>query len=258
MKKVMTIFGAILIASVIFTSCGGGNKEKTSNEIEITPKSVTLSGALSDYFEIVAGKYKLVIGETNQELKVQVKRTDKEFDFDAPYLAELGYFKVKASCLEESGAPVSGFDDASGSDFEKIFGLKTDETSWITFSFNGENTAKIKLFEISSEAKLAMEEMKEVKGAELGSSSSDVDQSNSSSSNVDCEQFVTDYEEFVNDYIRVLKKYKANPSDTSILTEYTELAQKAAEMQSQASDCTDPEYATRLLELSNKIAKAAM
>jgi hypothetical protein len=258
MKKVMTIFGAIIFASVILTSCGGGNKDKTGNEIEVTPKSVNVTGALSDYFEIVEGKYKLAISESSQELKVQFKRTDEEFDFDAPYLAGLGYFKVKASCLEESGTPVTGFDDASGTDFEKIFGLKSGETSWITFTFYGENAEKIKMFEINTEAKLAMDEMKEVKGAALGSNSSDGGESSSASSSVDCDQFIKDYSDFVDSYIKLLKKYKANPTDASILTEYTEAAQKAADMQTNASSCTDPKYATKLMELANKIAKAAM
>ena len=261
----MTVFGAILFASLILTSCGGGNKEKSSNEIEVTPKeievtpkSVTLTGALGDYFEIVEGKYKLAIDEFSNKLKVQLKRTDEKFDFDAPYLAGLGYFEIKASCLEESGAPVSGFDDGSGNDFEKIFGLKSGETSWVTFTFYGKNADKIKMFEINSEARLAMEEMKEVKGAALGSSSSDSDESSSSSSSFDCDQFIKDYTAFVDSYIKLLKKYKANPTDASILSEYTEASQKAAEMQTDASSCTDPAYASKLMELANKMAKAAM
>lgn len=114
------------------------------------------------------------------------------------------------------------------------------------------------MFEINSETKLAMDEMKEVKGAALGSNSSGDGESSSSSSSVDCDQFIKDYTAFVDSYIKLLKKYKANPTDASILSEYTEAAQKAAEMQTDASSCSDPKYAAKLMDLANKIAKAAM
>ena len=250
----------IIIA--LTNSCGGGIKEQTSNEIELTPKSINVSGALGDYIAIVEGKYKLTISEYSQELKVQFKRTDKQFDFDAPYLAELGYFKVEASCLDESGAPATGYENAgSGDNEKKLVGLKTGETAWVTFTFSAgkENVPdKLKKFEINTEAKLAMNEMKTVKGAELGSSSSSNSKSVSSMSSGDCDKFIKDYEAFANSYIKILKKYKANPSDASILTEYADAAQKAAEMQKGANDCSDAKYASKLMEIANKIAKAAM
>ena len=66
--------------------------------------------------------------------------------------------------------------------------------------------------------------------------------------------------EFSNDteFPKLMKKYKANQSDPSILNEYTEAAQKAMDMQKDASSCTDPAYASKLMELANQIAKAAM
>jgi len=79
----------------------------------------------------------------------------------------------------------------------------------------------------------------------------------SSESGSDCEQFMKDYEEFVNSYIKITKKMKANPSDMTIMTEYSEMATKAGEMQTNTSNCTDAKYATKLLELNNKIAKLA-
>jgi flagellum-specific peptidoglycan hydrolase FlgJ len=56
----------------------------------------------------------------------------------------------------------------------------------------------------------------------------------------------------------LMKKYKANPTDPSILIEYSDAAQNAVDMQSNASNCTDPKYASKLMELANKIAKSAM
>ncbi len=89
------------------------------------------------------------------------------------------------------------------------------------------------------------------------SSKSEITEENSYVS-VDCDKFIQDYTAFVNSYIKILKKYKANPTDASILSEYTKAAQKAAKLQNNASSCNDSKYAAKLMELSNKIAKALM
>lgn len=73
--------------------------------------------------------------------------------------------------------------------------------------------------------------------------------------NGDCDEFLKDYEAFVNSYIMLIKKYKANPSDITILEEYNEAAQKAIEMENNLSICADTKYASKLLELHNKLAK---
>jgi hypothetical protein len=55
----------------------------------------------------------------------------------------------------------------------------------------------------------------------------------------------------------MLKKYKKNPTDATILTEYTEAAQKAIKMQNEAANCTDAKYAAQLTKIATKIANAA-
>ncbi len=82
------------------------------------------------------------------------------------------------------------------------------------------------------------------------------DEIESSTSN-NCDQFIKDYEEFVNSYIKIIKKMNANPSDMTIMTEYAEMASKAATMQSDAADCTDAKYITKLSQLATKMANAA-
>ena len=55
----------------------------------------------------------------------------------------------------------------------------------------------------------------------------------------------------------MIKKMQSNPGDMSIMMEYTEMASKAATMQSGASDCTDSKYTALLLKLNSKLASAA-
>ena len=71
----------------------------------------------------------------------------------------------------------------------------------------------------------------------------------------DCEKFCDDYEAFVDDYIELAKKVKANPTDVTIMGEYSQMAGKAAEMQSNAKDCAgDPAIAARIAKIVAKMA----
>ena len=75
----------------------------------------------------------------------------------------------------------------------------------------------------------------------------------------DCEQFCSDYEEFADEYVAFMKKYKSNPSDPSILSEYSDMISKAAEMQESSTDCSaDVNVAARISKALARIAKAAL
>ena len=250
----MTIFGAIIIASFIITSYGC-RKKKTEN-VSIKPKSTIIKGDLSDFYEVVDGTYNIEKDYYKNDwngiyLKVQVKRKDKEFD-------PKSYITIYCELLDENQSPIGTKLDINnyGSNLAEMIALKTNETAWIKFYINDigikeEDVDKVKTFSLSS----TLEKNEE------SSSSSSLSSENENSlteSSVDCDKFIKEYEAFVNSYIKILKKYKKNPSDASILTEYTDAVQKATKMQTNASSCTDPKYATKLMELADKIAKAAM
>jgi hypothetical protein len=76
-------------------------------------------------------------------------------------------------------------------------------------------------------------------------------------SSSDCEQFLEDYEAFADSYIEVLEKMKADPTDASLMSEYTEMMNQTIEMQNGAANCTDPEFAAKLTEIAVKITNAA-
>lgn len=66
------------------------------------------------------------------------------------------------------------------------------------------------------------------------STSSASSASSSSSSDYDWKQFIKDYEAWVDSYVEILKKYKANPTDTSILADYGKMMQQASEWEEKA------------------------
>jgi len=76
--------------------------------------------------------------------------------------------------------------------------------------------------------------------------------------NEKCLQFCEDYEKFVDSYIAVLKKQKANPTDASVIAEYSQMMSKATAMQEDSQACTgNPEFAARIAKAAAKMAAAA-
>ena len=261
----MTIFGAMFIVSAIMTSCGGGEKKGT-NEVTIKAKSTSIKGDLGDYFEVVDKDYVLKVEEGSimggAIISVEVKRTDKDFDFPTENINPFGtnggedyHVGFGIELLGESGpitvVPATA-DGMSGpydsKDITGLMTLKKGETGYIRCSVD--KLDGLKSFQLSSALQ------KEEHTNSESSTSSDATESSSSSSG-DCDQFIKDYEDFVNNYIKIIKKMKANPSDMSIMTEYTEMASKAATMQTDAADCTDAKYASKLMKLASKMASAA-
>lgn len=262
MKSLITICGVMLVALMIFTGCGGG-----ISEIAVDLKTKDVKGDLSEYFKVADGSYKLlrtgkeanIDGKYLYQIKVQVKRTEKKFSFNSVDLAKEDLFKIICSLYDVKEVPVitaalEGFNEqGSNSEDAALAALKPSETGWAIFSFWGdkETMNKVKNIQVGSYLKLGQDENNTA-------TSSGKTENDTTSDKVDCDQFFNDYKAFVNSYIKLLKKYKANPTNPTILNEYTEAAQKATEMQSNASSCTDPKYVSKLIELNNKLAQAAL
>lgn len=74
-----------------------------------------------------------------------------------------------------------------------------------------------------------------------------------------------DYEAWVDDYIAIVKKYKENPTDMSILSDYTEMVSEMAEWAKRADEIelelqdtgVALEYSAELLRIAAKLAEAA-
>ena len=92
----------------------------------------------------------------------------------------------------------------------------------------------------------------------------DKTESNVGQSSEQWKEFLREYEEWVDKYIIVLKKQKANPSDLSILADYTSLVAELAEWSEKADEIGDSivdvedaaEYSAEVIRIAAKIAKA--
>ena len=89
------------------------------------------------------------------------------------------------------------------------------------------------------------------------------DENKSSSQDVEWRKFLKEYEDWVDDYVAMMKKYKENPTDMSILSDYTEMVSEMADWTSKADeielsivDTNDAlEYSSELLRIAGKLAK---
>lgn len=83
--------------------------------------------------------------------------------------------------------------------------------------------------------------------------------------NVEWKQFLKEYNEWVDDYIVLLKKYNANPTDATILSDYTEMMNDLTEWSARADKITKElesspeavaEYAAELAKIAEKLEAA--
>lgn len=73
-----------------------------------------------------------------------------------------------------------------------------------------------------------------------------------------CEEFLKGYEDFMNKYIEIIKKYKSNPTDASLMGEYTSLMGEAGHWAEKTKNCAgDAQLAAKLTAIQMKIANAA-
>ncbi len=87
--------------------------------------------------------------------------------------------------------------------------------------------------------------------------------SSSENDTVEWRQFLKEYEAWVDEYIEIVKKYKANPTDMSILSDYTnmlskvsEWSEKADKIQLELKDTDEAlKYSEEVLRIAGKLAE---
>lgn len=279
MKKLMTIFGAIFIVSVIMTSCGGGNKEEKITlpdpPTDLKYEGVTLiDGPLSEYIEVVPGSYLFEMAKDEDSYSPGYKETMKvKFKFikSIDVKAGRGYNNygpsLNGKALDEQGAPLE-FELSVSTDKDLATYLKRGSgEEWLTLYVSGQGSIStqedaVKLLEKYKKGKkirFNSEIVEEKFDSESSSASSSNSESNEvSSSSGDCDEFLDGYEKFMDDYIAILKKYKNDPTDASILSEYTSIMSEATEWSTKTADCAaDEKFAAKFTAIQMKIANAA-
>jgi hypothetical protein len=94
---------------------------------------------------------------------------------------------------------------------------------------------------------------------ETGDATGDKESTESSS---DCDMFLSEYEDFATDYVDMLKKYSADPTNTSMVSEMTQYSQKVQNWSERwkklGTGCvSDPNFSKKYLEITERFTKAA-
>jgi hypothetical protein len=249
--KNLNLLGLALVVVILLASCGNNSiKEKT-----IKANSISISGDGKDYIKVVDGDYILKVVEAKVAISIKLELNKK---YDGEKQPEMGNLALIP--LDKSGSAVPDLGDSflPMNEWDKIKDLlKGDVGKQITISFVCGH-----YFSDKDMLKRIMKETEnfEIRFADITGSSSSESNTNSNNalaSSTDCDQFIKDYETFVDGYVKILKKYKINQTDPTILNEYTEVLQKATEMQTNAANCSDPKYSSKLMALATKMTKAA-
>jgi predicted small lipoprotein YifL len=271
MKKV--IFCVLIAASVVasFTACS------SKKILPVPPSAVSLTaipevtGALSNNIEVVSGSYKLELeitkDMTSQSLIATLNvKTKVKLPIEIPSGSQYGP-ELAPVFLDQNGAPVNLFSSDLFSDnrYEVLASsLKNEGEVWVKFQtlvgfYSGDITD-----ENIEEVQKIYSKLNEVKKVSLASTitnpkgTESVETGQNNSSGTDCETFLNEYEKFVMAYIDVIKKYKENPTDNSILTDYSKMVAEANDWTGKIQDCqNDSKFAQKYMELTTRIATAA-
>ncbi len=127
----------------------------------------------------------------------------------------------------------------------------------IVFSLTGCGGAKVPTSKDTDD----YNDVSEVQNATLDTSNAET---LSNSNNTEWKQFIKDYNAWVDEYIKIVKKYKANPTDLSIMTDYTKMisemtdwAERSEKLEEELDTTDALEFAAELAKIAQKLAEVA-
>lgn len=259
--NIKNIILPVIAGTAIFLTSCGGNSEKKNDEVVVKPKSTTLKGDLKDYFEVVDKDYKIKVEEgsfmSSAMITVEVKRTDKDFDFPTDNINPFGtngsedyHVGFGIEIFDESG-PVVVSNATSGGmsgpyssdDVISLMKLGKGETGFIRWSVDGDKVKDLTSFQLSSAL-----EKSSTSGVSSTSSSSI-----SSKGSEDWDAVLKSYENYIDQYIKLMKK--AKNGDMSAMTEYAEMMEKATDLQEKMENAGDEFSATQMAKFTKLQAK---
>ena len=276
MKYFIKLNLLLLFVGILLVSCGNKHKKEAINlpepPTDIKYEAVTLiDGPLSGYVEIVPGSYLLelekeVIGNISSSYKGTIK---VKLKFIKPMEVKQGTGynnygpSLNGKALDEQGAPLDfELSCITDKDLATYLQRGTGE-EWVKATIYSQGmvnkeedaTKMINDFKKGKKIRFNSEIVEEKFKGEKPASKTSEEKSVSSSDN--CDEFLKGYEKFMEDYVSLLKRYKADPNNTALLTDYTSMLSEANEWASKVKACAgDSKYANKFVEIQMKIAQA--
>ena len=247
---------ASLLGLMLCASCSSAPKE-----LRLDPSSTAITGDLGEYVEVVPGTY--TISESHEN--IMVLETHVKFRVKKALPATKDVESLSLDVLTGTAMPVPGLDKFK---LEGYYSSSLDPLRAALKTGTGEVILPLYM-DGNRDAALAAVEAHQtdakkfaVTGALSNAEESEAASASaeSSSSNAqDCDKFLTDFEQYVGSYVALATKMAKNPADLSLMTEYTEMAAKAQEMQQDKPDAceADAAFMKRYTRIMAKMTKAA-
>ncbi len=262
-----SICAMILGASLCGTISSCGESKKSDNSYTLTPETTAIKGDLSDYYEVVSKEYtttdnyRTIMDDMHAIITVEIKRTDKEFDFDPQSTFPMGTLAERMTgnagfgieILDETGNIISKSAATNGGiggmyscdDMKEALKLKAGETATVRWQMNFEDNDKPVKFRITS----AYE-----KSGYIGETT-EITKNSSSANNWD--SILDSYEKYVDKYCVIYKKVQNG--DMAAAAEMASMLEKAQELQNKLENAESeltPSQATRLTKINSKLIEA--
>ncbi len=261
MVKFLTPF----LCAFILASCGSSESKTPSVPpkpivvvASLAPDTYAISGPLGEYLRIVDKSYDVEANdrEFNLTLTVEVIKPTGPINTGGWKCAEMSL-----TLLNDNGMPISEFSPATM--FEG-----NNELRNILVSGSGQAFLKFKDYEpkadslIKTLAKSFMISGRpltdhidpaQVSKTETTTVEEEESSSNSTSASSSCEQWLNDYDSWVTKYIAFMRKYKKNPADMSMLSDYSRLTSEMTKWANGNSDCDDAASIARMTEIANRL-----
>lgn len=245
MKKWITVFLALVMAITV-TACSKSEK------------NIDLCGTWKvDCIEYDGAKFsveewRIAEDEDLSSFYIVFKDGGKAYIYEDGYGELVNWLKSEDSVMID-GEICSMVDEMICLDYygDKLFLKKTSDSQEIPKEDEAEDNAEDE--ELSDEDDFSVDD---TASSETNNSSSGDDE--------EWRQFLKDYEEWVDSYIEIIKKYKENPYDMSILSDYTEMVSEMADWTERADEIEQEldstgaslEYSAELLRIAGKLAEA--
>jgi hypothetical protein len=261
MVKFLTLFLSVFILA----SCGSGENETPSAPAKpivvvasLAPDTTEISGPLGEYLRIVDKSYDVEANDQEYYLTLMVEAIKPTGPINTG-----GWMcaEMSLTLLNDNGMPISGFTPATL--FEG-----NNELRNILVSGSGQAFLKFKDFEpkadsliktlaksflISGRPLTDHIDPAQVSKTETTSLKEEESSSNSSSASSSCEQWLKDYDSWATKYIEFMRKYKKNPADRSMLSDYSRLTSEMTKWANGNSDCDDAASIARMTEIANRL-----
>lgn len=262
MKKSILVFGVVL--STLLFSCSSSNEPlslEVINEVE---------GPLNTNLKLISDKCTIeIVQGTSEDYAISFSielKVSKPLNIQGGYSGGSPFGPtIEYRLLDANKVPIKidGFRILSNPDLDGIANNlgNMDSKFWIqisqTFAWKNEKN-KVKIMQKALAKAKFVQLTSVIQGNNnpgVSGNTTTTQRAESSSSN--CDQMLEDYKTFMQNYVAIIRKYKANPTDMSLVSHYTKLASENTDWSTKIGNCaSDPNFASKVAIVQLEIANA--